>query len=648
MNPYSPQNCQDFRDLPSRNPVTKQDFDLVNNRQEFQNYLNNCGPAFTREEIFNKYDDKFCDALFSNLDQNGNGVEPWTGQNVSIHNYEGEGITSDVLSVCGFREHYPNNFPNQPIDCNLGGITNCITYQPENNRNNMINWINAQHRYTDKLQSRDIRLIRDYESMDSFRWNNVFRGFSKPCDNVHRETPDEFAEKFQRLYNLILKAPRTPRMYLFRGVRVKNFDYFEKEQDDNIIQMRGLTSYTIDMNAAAFYSFFDKTGDPNPNAAWNFDPNIANAKINIIEIPEGTPALFVSSRPNNVIEGKYEVILLPHTVKFINTVPINIQGLRAGSLGPLVHPTTAYKYNYMSSIPLTTYFPKGLDTISSESLINYFVDYCKVPNVNPNNRNEFLLNGTLFPSVIKGGFGITKLLNHRYKAINLIPTGDLDIEVYCDANFNTKVNDVMTLLNNFVVSLASKFPAINLTNRINVVQSILVENSETLCSIQFTPCGNKLYNNNPANPPSIISENIVDIKVNLNPNTFNILSNPLQSQTILDIEVSNFLGLPIKNIEAYLFELKDLLRRTIRPGGNANSRNPYVGVGSRRNKGRKTIERAKKLCSISVNARNNPQLREMCKILSRLSMKQILPQPQVNDLQSAIDLNARFGTSLDP
>jgi hypothetical protein len=303
----------------------------------------------------------------------------------------------------------------------------------------------------------------------------------------------------------------------------------------------------------------------------------------------------------------------------------------------------------MSSTPLTAYFPKGLDTISSESLINYFVDYCKNPNVNPNNRNEFILNGLLFPSVIKGGFGITKLLNHRYRYINLVPTGDLDIEVYCNAaDFNTKVNDVNNFLTNFINSLANKFPAIDLTNRVSVVQRPLVANSETLCSIQFTPCGSKTYNLQIPFAPSTKTENIIDVKITVDTNTFNILSNPFQRPFILDTEVYDYLGLPIKNIEAYLLELKDLLRRTVRPGGNANNRNPYVGDVSRRNKGRKTIERAKTLCSISVAARNNPQLIEMCKILSRLSMRQILPEPVVDNVQSANDLDARFGNSLDP
>jgi hypothetical protein len=48
-------------------------------------------------------------------------------------------------------------------------------YQPADNRTQIVSWIEAQHRYINNLHVDDIRLITSYESMDSYRWNNVLR-----------------------------------------------------------------------------------------------------------------------------------------------------------------------------------------------------------------------------------------------------------------------------------------------------------------------------------------------------------------------------------------------------------------------------------------------------------------------------------------
>ena len=119
--------------------------------------------------------------------------------------------------------------------------------------------------------------------------------------------------------------------------------------------------------------------------------------------------------------------------------------------------------------------------------------------------------------------------------------------------------------------------------------------------------------------------------------------------------LSLFFNFLMNLFTAYLEELKDLLRRTIVNGADPitrNSRNPYLPDINRRNKGKKTIERAKTLCSIDLSARNNRSLREMCKILSRLSMREILPPPvstNIADLNNAANqLEVRFGASLNP
>lgn len=636
----SPQNCQDFRDLPSRNPQTKEDFDLTNNRAQFDFYKNNCLPPLTTQEIINKYDDKFCAAFFSSIDNSGNFIEPWSGMQNPTGGFE------TVSKICGFREPEQRNFTlNTQINCNTGGINDCISFQPVNNRMEIGAWLDAQHRYIENLHDDDRRLITAYESMDSFRWNNVLRGIGKPCDRQNNETPDQFSEKFQRFYNLILRAPKTPRMYAYRGIRVNQFDFFNKDQDDKIVERKGFTSLSININASAFYAFYINTGNVlNP---WVFDPNLNNGQINVLEIPLGTPALFVSSRAGNQIEAKYELVLLPHTVKFVSVDTSISIPLVMNHNNPL-NLTRIYKYKYMSSIPLNTYFPKGIDTIPSESIINDFITYCK----NYSGANQFFAGGILYPSVIKGGFGINKLLNHRYKAINLNPTGDLDIEVYSNnlVSFNTKIVEIQNLLNNFVGSIQTRFPAFNPVNRLNVQNRTLVANSKILLSLQFTPCDDKRDASN-----NRIIENIIDIKINLDNILFVRLTDPVTIPQILDIDLSNDQGIPIKNVTAYLEELKDLLRRTIVNGADPitrNSRNPYLPDINRRNKGKKTIERAKTLCSIDSRPRNNGNLREMCKILSRLSMREILPPPvstNIADLNNAANqLEVRFGASLNP
>jgi hypothetical protein len=117
----SPQNCQDFKDLPSRNPQTKEDFDLINGRAQFEFYKNSCLPPLTTQEIIAKYDDKFCQAFFSSFDNNGNFIEPWSGiQNLS-------GAYENISNICGFREPEQNTTPSHTGNCNLGGINDCIT-----------------------------------------------------------------------------------------------------------------------------------------------------------------------------------------------------------------------------------------------------------------------------------------------------------------------------------------------------------------------------------------------------------------------------------------------------------------------------------------------------------------------------------------
>lgn len=647
----SPQNCQDFRNLPSRNPQTKEDFDLINGRAQFEFYKNNCLPPLTNQEIIDKYDDKFCNAFFSSLDNNGNFIEPWSGiQNLT-------GAYENVSNICGFREPEQNTTPSQTVNCNIGGRNDCLTFQPEDNRTQIASWIEAQHRYINNLHIDDIRLITSYESMDSFRWNNVLRGIGNACSTGNYETIEQFEEKFQRFYNLILKAPRTPHMYAYRGIRVKEFDFFNKEQDDKIVENKGFTSLSINMNQAAFYAYNNKTNNIT-GSNWAFDPNLNNGKIIGLELPLGTPALFVSSRPvgdhrinplpYNYIEGKYELVLLPHVEKYIfEDRNLNIDLTVPNNPHPL-NLTTIYRYKYMSSVPLNTYFPKGINTIPSYAIIDDFITYCK----NYSGANQFNNGGILYTAVIKGGFGINKLLNHRYKAINLNPTGDLDIEVCCNdqVSFNNKRQEVINLLNDFVNSIQLRFPTFdNTRNRLIVSdERSIIPNTKNVISIGFSQCGKEMDASG-----NFILENIIDITVSINQALFVTLNYPGTRAQILDNELSNHLGIPIKNITSYLEELKDLLRRTIYrvDQRTRDGRNPYVGAN--RNKGKKTIERAKTLCSIDSGVRNISSLREMCSILSRFSMKQILPR--VNDIRdqtqmnnAALQLEARFGNSLNP
>jgi hypothetical protein len=129
---------------------------------------------------------------------------------------------------------------------------------------------------------------------------------------------------------------------------------------------------------------------------------------------------------------------------------------------------------------------------------------------------------------------------------------------------------------------------------------------------------------------------LVDIKVELG---------DLFNTKFIDNDLSGYLGMPIKNIEGYLQETQDLLKRAIHKKNKSGlaldektykDRNPIIG--KRKEKGIKALVRAKDLCSVDKYGRNLEAYKNMCRILEENQLNDLLYKNKAETLSDTFSV----------
>lgn len=660
--------CSNFIQKPNFNPETKKKFNLndiqdINLKNEWVRDCN-ISRTFTVNQINNGITDEYCDLFLKN---------PTVHPILSTVNTPDQ--INDLHKICGFSSAETSGEDNI-IDFNSlnlqqispcfnppnGSAPDCLSWQPNNIGQNIEFWLEAQWKYFQSLSSEDKELINFYETGEMFKWNRILRGIDNPCKgkeisqnwqnirmpdgtfqmvNIGGKTPETLAIEFQRFYNLILKAPRTPRMYVFKGEVEKPLDDFNvpynklpsnKNSGVPLVFKNGFISTTLDLNQAKRFS----------SIRWNatlgmyvYDVEATSRKVWMFEIPEGTPSMFISFRQPNpnappIYDSRLEIVLLPNICKLIGKLrqPVITPFVGANMNIPNSEAQTdVYKLDYIANAPLQ-YFPKGLQTVSEEIIISQFISYFQ------SYQPQFTSNGS-FSYVVKGGFGINKLLHHKYKLTNLQPSIDLDLAVYYDSSLfiNNEITIQNYISNQIIGSRTPLFSTGLLTqfvdficNEYNMDRSKFEITQRRLRShyhvvqLKYSVCGTRVW----------ALEPLIDITFIGKPNLI------LRDEFQLDTDVSNFIGLPIKTTASYLKEVRDLLRRTLVPGqepSTYNQRNPIVGQAPI--KGKKALERGEQLCSVSSGI-NDQKLKDMCYILESLQHKPFINIPSNS---SVIDKN---------
>jgi hypothetical protein len=593
MSRPTPNQCFTFRHIPSMNPVSKEYFDFES--AEYKGWALDCDIKSecgrNNEECKKRFRlNGFCPAFEKNPFKNPMTLESLT-----------DATRNELRSICGFAAPAKLAPPSlQDFLCNVPGANpNCITRQVDNATLESIRqWMTAQQRYIEALSLEDKKLIEFYETSDMYEWNAVLRDGKKFCNSSlsrKREAYGDMIGKAQRLYNLIMDAPRTPDMFLFRGERVKVLDSWDLSYDKINTERPGFTSASLAITEAAKFASGIWTG----SGYQQVDPS--ERRVLAIRCPVGTPALCIAFRQSNTFDERLEVVLPPHILEALPGLQMKIDTPKtrhgAGIYGVQYAKTDVKTFVFAK--PLKIDFPDNFNGPSISQLIEEFVDFAKKHN---------LTNDPMFQWVVKGGFGINTLLEHKYKMKNLVPSLDLDIGIYYDSN-----NVTLTTAQAFVTLLVSQLKAftkdvckkykIDATKfRINGPSSVGV--NAKLYSILYSLCGDTNH------------EGLIDVAIEGVAGGFDVSK--------IDKQVTDFFGLPVKTAQGYLEEVKDLLKRSIylgqqgarpgQPGYTYGRRNPISGL--QKEKGLKALDRATLLCKADSAGRTVGDYVKMCQILA--------------------------------
>ena len=592
-------DCKKFYKLPYRNPKDESDFNLES--KEYQDWKNSCKLAYDKKLISPPY----CKQFFKNPSINPITTKPM--QNEFIDFYQTCGYNSfDVLTDFS------------PYDVSGNFNINCTGYFD----GLTFNWIQAQAAYQKTLSEEDNRLIFKYSSPTAFQWNNMLRG-SNACDIGSNESVETIQNEIIKFYNIIMKAPKTPDMIVYRGEIRKKFDtFFEPFSNNKQVARFGFISTTICQNQAIQYAIkkFSSAG------YIDIDDTKEIPSLSKIFLPQGTPALFMFRQniENNMFkfdldqvgngyDERMEIVLPPHILKFETEVKEDGYDFS--------------KFTFLAVEPIDIF---KFDVVKKqEAMIKHIVKYLREGFYKTENfdHSTYVVQRKLpFNWIVKGGYGINKLLEHRYKMKNLNPTNDLDIALYFE-NPNL-FKKFLTDFEKFMNKLCEKFePRLKLY----ITNENLKFGNWVLFQIKYAICieqKQKLVDND--------FTDLVDIKVELG---------DLFNTKFIDNDLSGYLGMPIKNIEGYLQETQDLLKRAIHKKNKSGlaldektykDRNPIIG--KRKEKGIKALVRAKDLCSVDKYGRNLEAYKNMCRILEENQLNDLLYKNKAETLSDTFSV----------
>ena len=290
-------------------------------------------------------------------------------------------------------------------DENIKG-DNILTLQPSNSIENIKWWMYSQKRYFDSLKESDLTIIKFYESLNMYDWNSVLRGQKEACDNKTK-SPTELTNEFLWFYELITKSPKTPHMYLFRGENIDTFDTFNLPYSkDGNIKKEGFISTSLSLHQAYMFSAI-KWINEKPVASGTDK----NRNIYMIEIPAGTPALFLGSKNYPIFDSRYEIVLPPCIWRYIRTTDIKV--------GNTILNVKVVKLEVI--LPFDNII-KGFNSPTVDKVIYDFI--IRLINIKQDD----------FTWVIEGSYGFNIMLYNRYKLQNLKSVSSINISCYYNSN----------------------------------------------------------------------------------------------------------------------------------------------------------------------------------------------------------------------
>ena len=340
----------------------------------------------------------------------------------------------EFIKLCGFSRVRDNDISTLDLQCKtiLENYKNdkCITTQIQGSLDNINLWFISQINYLKNINN--ISLIDFYEKAGFYEWNSILRGLKDPCYDLtynKGKKQSSFKVEFEQFYQLITKAPQCPNMIVYRGETYDDFDTFNLPySNDGKIENKGFTSTSLNKIEALKYSLYKMV---NGNQEINKDKKV----IYQIELPAGTPALFISLRKYPSIDDRLEIVLPPHILRYVK----DIEPIQYSSSQDKFSSVIVKRFKVETILPFN-FVIKGINnTFSEEIIINEVFQRLKQDNI------TWEVNGI---------YGLNLLLKHRYKMKNLIPVNTLYLKGYYyklkdklnehyDANMFIKINELL-------------------------------------------------------------------------------------------------------------------------------------------------------------------------------------------------------------
>lgn len=193
-------------------------------------------------------------------------------------------------------------------------------------------------------------------------------------------------------------------------------------------------------------------------------------------------------------------------------------------------------------------------------------------------------------TVINGGYGIKKILENRYGLFEVIDTKDIDVMVG-----GCTVDNLQSIMQQWNDKIDRFLQMIGNPNIKKIFKNF---------KGKFFPQFN--YNGYKEITISYLQTDLIDV----------MFTNYIIKDEIIDKTQSN---LPLKKLEYYLEDLLKLVYQTNVDGINHDLYNPIHGT--KKDKGKKIIDRAKLLCSI---LENKPKYKNRCSIIKSITDKDLI------------------------
>ena len=425
----------------------------------------------------------------------------------------------EFINLCGFGRDKDITIETFMLKCKdiiNSKFDSCMTRQEKGSLENIKLWFISQLNYLKKIRDEDDKLISFYEKSGMFEWNNVLRGILDPCNDIKDisnkdKTPNKFKEEFEVFYKIISQAPQTPNIIVYRGETYDDFDIFNTPYSkDGKIMNKGFLSTSLDMNQAVKYSLYKMVNGKQEN-------NKNKKTLLQIEIPAGTPALFIGLRKYPNIDVRFEIVLPPNILRYIedlNTISypfgdgekqfINVKRFKVETILP------------------SNFSVKGIyNTLTEDIIINEIFQRLK--------EDETIWE-------VNGVYGMNLLLKHRYKLQNLIPVNTIYLKGYYKKKNKDDKNELI---------MTSKISEIinEILQKYNIPKTKIIKYIEDL--------GNTLIYSIKYETCPTLYEDVIKIEY----------TEDYIYKSNVDIEIYNKIKLPIKTALGYSQEVQDILNK---------------------------------------------------------------------------------------